>query len=388
MKHRIFCAHVLLSVGIPLSASAATGNSDNAFNPAIGLILEGGYNRFASNPDDYAIPGFALGDETGPGERGFTLGESELAISANIDPQLYGSFTGAIAPDGGFDVENAYFQTLGLGHGLTLRGGRFFSAIGYMNEQHAHVWDFVDTALPYRAMLANQYGDDGVQLRLLAPTELFVEFGAEAFRGASFPAGGAADHGKGTITGFVHLGGDVGDSNSWTAGLSHLRAKADDRETANPYDPDNPDVFSGTSNLTIADFVWKWAPNGNPYKKNFKLQTEAFYGTVDGTFDVLNYEGIQGGGYVQAIYQFRPRWRTGVRYDRLYAKNRGATFNGTVLDTQDHTPQRVSLMVDYSNSEFSRFRLQYNRDESQPQVDNEWFLQYIVSLGAHGAHQF
>ena len=45
-------------------------------------------------------------------------------------------------------------------------------------------------------------------------------------------------------------------------------------------------------------------------------------------------------------------------------------------------------MLDYSNSEFSRLRLQYNRDESQPQIDHQWLLQYTMSLGAHGAHRF
>ena len=66
----------------------------------------------------------------------------------------------------------------------------------------------------------------------------------------------------------------------------------------------------------------------------------------------------------------------------------GALFAGTVLDDQGHTPKRDSVMIDYSNSEFSRLRLQYNRDQSQPQTDNQWFVQYQMSLGAHGAHIF
>jgi hypothetical protein len=46
-------------------------------------------------------------------------------------------------------------------------------------------------------------------------------------------------------------------------------------------------------------------------------------------------------------------------------------------------------MVDWSPSEFSRIRLQIARDDSrQGQPDNQVFLQYIVSLGAHGAHTF
>ena len=47
-------------------------------------------------------------------------------------------------------------------------------------------------------------------------------------------------------------------------------------------------------------------------------------------------------------------------------------------------------MTDWSGSEFSRIRLQYNRDESRPGgvTDDQWLLQYIYSLGSHPAHQF
>jgi hypothetical protein len=46
-------------------------------------------------------------------------------------------------------------------------------------------------------------------------------------------------------------------------------------------------------------------------------------------------------------------------------------------------------MVDWSPSEFSRIRLQFARDYSRMnEPDNQIFIQYIVSLGAHGAHTF
>ena len=46
-------------------------------------------------------------------------------------------------------------------------------------------------------------------------------------------------------------------------------------------------------------------------------------------------------------------------------------------------------MADWSPSEFSRIRLQFARDYSRTnEPDNQIFLQYIVSLGAHGAHTF
>ena len=369
------------------SQAAGAGQSGNAFNPSIGLILNGTYGQFSRDPANYAISGFPLAEESDPGTRGFGLGESELGIKANIDPDWYGALTFAMANDGTSSVENAYVQSTRLGQGLTVKGGRFFSGVGYLNEHHAHTWDFVDTALPYRALLGTQYGDDGIQVRWLAPTDLFTEVGAEWMRGDAFPAGGSADNGRGTWSGYVHVGDDVGVSNSWSAGLSYLSSQAIDRIS------DTADQFTGTSKMLIADFVWKWAPNGNSYSQNFKFQAEYLQSKNEGNFtpdggSATPYSATPNGWYVQAIYQFIPRWRVGLRHDQLKADNPRAAFAGTVLDDQGHTPKRNSMMIDYSNSEFSRLRLQYNHDQSQAETDNQWFVQYIMSIGAHGAHSF
>jgi hypothetical protein len=46
-------------------------------------------------------------------------------------------------------------------------------------------------------------------------------------------------------------------------------------------------------------------------------------------------------------------------------------------------------MLDWSPSEFSRFRLQQAWDNSRDsQRDEQFFLQYIFGIGAHGAHKF
>jgi hypothetical protein len=46
-------------------------------------------------------------------------------------------------------------------------------------------------------------------------------------------------------------------------------------------------------------------------------------------------------------------------------------------------------MLDWSPSEFSRLRLQFARDTAMAGItDNQVTLQYIMSLGAHGAHKF
>jgi hypothetical protein len=363
---------------VPAAPALTAGGG---FNPAMGVILQGTYAALSLNPKNYTISGFDLGADTRPGERGFSLGESELNLNANVDDWFFGNFTAAVGREGSIDVEEAYFQTLALPYGLGVKGGRFFSAIGYLNQQHQHAWDFYDPPLAYRAMLDNQYGDDGVQLRWVAPTELYLALGGELFRGDAFPAGGAANNGVGSKTAFVHVGGDVGDSNSWTAGASYLQAQADNRQTSSG-------VFTGTTDLAVADFVWKWAPHGDPSQKNLKLQSEYLWSNPDGTFNGIPYSGRQRGWYAQAVYQFIPRWRVGYRHDQLNPGSVSAALQGTVLDSEGHQPTRDSLMIDFSNSEFSRIRLQYNRDLSSPQVDNEWFVQYIMSLGAHGAHQF
>ena len=55
-----------------------------------------------------------------------------------------------------------------------------------------------------------------------------------------------------------------------------------------------------------------------------------------------------------------------------------------------HDPTRHSAMLDWSPTEFSRLRLQLARDKSRADspADNQVLLQYIASLGAHGAHRF
>lgn len=377
--------------------AAASAQSGNAFNPKISLILNGTYAHF-SNDAPAVVPGYQLGDETGFTEAGLSLGETELAIEANVDDKFHGWAALSVAPEGGIGVEEAYINTLALPAGFAVKMGRFFSDIGYQNHQHAHAWDFVDAPLVYRTMLGNQLGDDGVQVRWIAPTDLLLELGTELTRGDAFPSGGDNRDNIKAWTAFAHLGGDAGEGGSWRVGLSHLRGNAENRA-------DSADIttnFTGRSNLTILDTVYKWAPQGNPSVTNFVAQAEFFYrkenGSLvydpDGSANSSNYTGNQRGFYVQGVYQFMPRWRAGVRYDWLSADNTldnpvAGTSLETMADNSGH-PQRYSAMVDFSNSEFSRFRLQFSRDQSRPNqdVDNQVFLQYIFSLGSHPAHQF
>ncbi|MDP2784668.1 MAG: carbohydrate porin [Sulfurimicrobium sp.] len=386
---------------IATQATASTpSNAANAFNPAIALILSGTYANLSQDPADYRISGFIPGGEIAPGTRGFSLAESELVVSANIDPNFYGYLTLALSPENTLGVEEAAIQTTTLGHGLSAKAGRFYSGIGYLNEQHPHAWDFVDAPLAYKAFLGRQYGNDGVQLKWIAPTDTFVELGAEAGRGSNFPGSERNKNGIGSYALFAHAGDDIGTDHSWRAGISwlHNTAKArayDDLDIAgNPVS----NALDGGSKLWLADFVWKWAPNGNVADRNFKLQGEYFRRQENGdlTFDTAfansidRYSATQTGWYLQGVYQFMPHWRVGLRADRL---DSGTVDYGAVnsanLSAPVYNPSRNSLMFDYSPSEYSRLRLQLAQDKSRQGVtDNQLFLQYIMSLGAHGAHKF
>jgi hypothetical protein len=104
-------------------------------------------------------------------------------------------------------------------------------------------------------------------------------------------------------------------------------------------------------------------------------------------FASLPYDGDQRGWYLQGAWQFRQGWRIGARVDEVSSDN-GVLFAGTILEDPTWTPRRGSLMLDWSPSEFSRLRLQYTDDRVLEQSDQQVFLQYLMSLGAHGAHQF
>jgi hypothetical protein len=393
------------------ASSRPTG--ENVMNPAVSVILNGIYSNLSQDPNAFRINGFVptLG-EVGPGARGLSLGESELALASNIDHNFRGTLIASISPEDGIGVEEGYIQTLALSYGFTIKAGRFFSGVGYQNQIHAHAWDFTDAPLANKAFLGNQLHEDGIQLKWVAPTETYFDLGLEVGRGRQFPAGpagGRNKNGVGSSTLFTHVGGDLGTGVAWQTGVSYLSTSPRDR-TFDDVDSTGATVtnsFTGKSRLWVLDGILKWAPNYNPTYTSLKLQGEFFRRKENGdlTYDSTaaslgpqtgGFTSTQSGWYLQGVYQFVPMWRVGYRYDRL---NAGTTSNGLVdsgaLTVTDlpilarYNPTRHTVMVDWSPSEFSRVRLQFASDKSRSDAtDNQVFLQYIVSLGAHGAHKF
>lgn len=390
----------------PSPSDARSGAT--AFNPAISLILGGGYAATSRSPGNWHIAGFIpSGGEVGPGVRSFNLGESELTLSANVDPYFSATMTAAITGEDEIEVEEAFFRTLALPAGLTARGGRFLSGFGYLNEVHAHAWDFVDQPLVYQAFFGNQMAQDGLQVKWLAPIDLFVELGAEAGNGAAFPGTHRNRNGPSAAALFAHAGGDIGVSTSWRAGASWLDQRAKDRAYEDLNRLGNPvvDAFTGKSRTWVIDAVLKWAPSGDSTRRELKIQGEYMRRNeagelaydVDGLDLADAYRSTQSGWYLQTVYKFLPRWRIGARYDALDSGSRrialvddGALPVDTFALLRPASPDRVTLMLDWNPGEFTRLRAQYAWDDARGdgERDRQFRLQYLFGIGAHGAHKY
>jgi hypothetical protein len=403
----------LVTVAATASAQSVGKISGNEFNPAISLVLDARYTDIDNT--ELALPGFQLGGEAGLPDHGFSTGHNELTISANIDDKFYGAMTAAIVVDEGttdIELEEAFVETLQLGSGFTVKGGRFFSGIGYLNSIHSHAHDFADRPLVYDALFGGHLLDTGVQARWIAPTDLYLNLGAEVTTGSAFPGGENDDNNQGLAL-FVKTGGDIDHNSSWQLGANYYQADFNKREAgghhhggAGAAQADN-ELLNGQVDIAGIDMVYKWAPQGNSKQQNLKLQAEYFIKNEKANAEFTEgansaeaqYDGKQTGFYVQGVYQFMPAWRLGLRYDQLQADNKISQFSGSGIDEAEFLeesglgtegdPNKTSLMLDYSPSHFSRLRLQYSQlDQGHGKTDDTIMLQYVMSLGSHNAHTF
>jgi len=366
----------------------------HTITPEVSFTLQALYADMAAG--ERHISGFLPeGHAHGCNPEKLCLDHSEFGLAANLTPTLRasGSVIFVDAEDKG-EVEELWLQQVGVLPGVSLKAGRFLSELGYANSQHPHARDFVGSSLMNSVLSGSHLIHDGVQMKWLAPTERFVEVNAELAK--------KSDNSPKAWSLGAHLGDDLGTSHAWRAGLTYLHAKPVNR--AGHVDDSNEveahTTFTGTSKTWVADVLWKWAPDGNSKERHLKLQAEYFHRTQDGqltcednradngacTGTTSAFRSKQSGGYAQAVYQFMPRWQVGVRYERL---DSGTLDFSLPIELAAYKPSRHSVMLNFSPSEMSNLRLQYNRDTSmQGAPDDQWLLQYVQSFGAHGAHRF
>ncbi|CAA6826421.1 MAG: Zinc-regulated TonB-dependent outer membrane receptor [uncultured Thiotrichaceae bacterium] len=407
MKKLILASAV--AAALSASTSFAESTTTNTSNWQGSFIFEGLYID-RSTAEELEIPGMPAGGHGHGLEDGLQAGHSEVVVTGNITEKLNARITAAIleGEDGEAvtaELEEAYVESQGLlTDGLNLKAGRMYTDIGYHSNKHNHEWDFADQPLVYEGMFGEHATGDGLQMQYVPATDTYMQFGSELFIDEEFPSG-ATDGAISAATLYAKVGGDIGTDHSWLAGIGHWQAMDITDRSSEAHDHGGGAAetprFSGDSTINTVNALYKWAPNGNAKERNLKLQFEYFQRNEDGQIDMVEedgnfdesstYDGDQSGWYLQSVYQFRPQWRVGVRHDRLKIDNTGSdtdVLEEAELLSEGHTPQRNSIMVDYSPREYSRLRLQFNRDERSPVEDDQVVLQYIHSFGSHGAHAF
>jgi hypothetical protein len=338
-----------------------------------------------------------------PHKRGFTVQNVELSISGAVDPHFRGelhliSFID-VEGETAVELEEAFGTTTSLPAGLQVKAGQFFTEFGRHNPTHPHSWEFVDQPVPHTRM----FGPDGMRgpgarVSWLLPCELPVELLGTVQNGngetmtsflgteeeeqvggrpwAAPPVRSPADL---VYSGRIQAGADPTPETTALLGLSGA------------FGP-NGTGTSGRTRILGADFTLRWKPLANDHGFPFvSWRTEALHRRfhadefLEPGLPFFAHETLEDAGVTtQAVWGFRRGWTLGARWD--WAEGRHGDPDGDPL--RDHRT-RGSLALTWYGSEYSKLRLQVNRDRSRAlgESTSVW-LQFEFLLGAHGAHTF
>ena len=341
-----------------------------------------------------------------PKKNGFTLQQVELGFQGAIDPYLRGEayITFSIDPLDGettVELEEAFLTTQSLPFGLQIEAGQMLTDFGLKNPTHPHSWFWQDQ--PF--ILTRLFGGDGqrgvgARIGWLIPIPWFADFslGIQNANGETMPSflanqevfeeraiGGLpfTDRGVNGIEDFVYL---VRLVQSWI----FLKNFTTQIGASGLYGPNATGSNSATW-IWGVDFLLKWKPErsfrGWPFvifEGEFMQRIydiDDFFLPVD---PLLDY-----GFYTQILYGFYLRWAAGLRGEF-------GTGNGESVTFRENDPYRddrfrISPLIAWYLSEFSRLRLQYNYDNADhlPSGDahSVWFgIEF--TLGKHAAHKF
>jgi hypothetical protein len=374
------------------------------------------------------------GGEHDPRNQGFTLQQVELSFMGAVDPYLAGEAHLVYFLDeegeSRFEIEEAFMTTQMLPFGLEefgfqVEGGHFFTEYGRINPVHPHAWDWQDQPLVNTRLL----GGDGIRqvgfrLGWLTPLPWFSELslGVQNGRGETMvsflandevfterPIGGRpftrrSVNGPDDLTWLARWtnGFDLSDTLSGLLGFSGL------------FGP-NATGGSGKTIIYGADFTLKWRPLVSDRGWPFVTWQTEFSGR---SYEADSYVGCPGdpdcaaqpflagetlndwGLYSQVNWGFRRGWAAGLRAE--YATGDGLnvefdeiaeTWTPVSRNSDPYRADRVRIspLLTFHPSEFSRLRLQYNYDHAE-NLDDEsvhtvW-AGFEFLFGAHPAHGY
>ncbi len=424
----------------PVSSGAAGGLPSRSVGRVNLQLLDVSLDILAAAGGSSAVDAeleLLQGGEHDPRQRGFTMQQAELSLLGAVDPFFRGEAHVHYFLDAEgetvVELEEAFLTTqqlpFGLAEaGLQLQVGHFFTEFGRLNTQHPHAWHWQDQPV----ILSRLFGGDGMRgpgfrLGWLTPLPWYSELhvGAQTAKGetmvsflandevfAERPPGGRpfAEEGTHSPNDLVQLvrwvnGFDLSDTWSAQLGASFLHGP-------NATGPDGRTLIYG------ADVVAKWRPlqtdrgwpfvvlEGEVMRRRYHAddffgcpveQSACESGAVAEAF--VGDETLRDwGAYVQTLWGFHRNWATGLRYE--YASGSGANVEGSETgfepvsrsgDPFRSVRHRVSPLLVFHPSEFSRLRLQYNYDRASFLADEDvhsvW-AGFEILFGSHPAHAY
>jgi hypothetical protein len=381
-----------------------------------------------------------------PRKRGFTLQQAELSLGGAVDPYFNAEshivfFIDPLTGETEVELEEAFFTTQSLPYTLQLKGGFYLTEFGLINPTHPHAWDWLDQPIiNTRLFGADGMRQAGLRLKGLLPLPWFSELyagvqNADGETMASFYGGeighrhGAGEEEHEHVNGFEPgIGGrpivqrdvkalrDLVYSTRWVNAWDISPALTTQLGFSGAFGP-NTTGRSGYTQIYGTDFLLRWRPvnhfRGWPFLawqsefmyRNYKVAAFTGNGETGGDPDhehtngeggVLPAETLQDWGfYTQLLYGFRYGWAGGLRYE--YASGIGQTVGGRNRDPFRDNRHRLSPLVSWRPTEFSRIRLQYNYDRAEHlefdglgnrerHAHSVW-LGFEVLLGSHPAHK-
>ncbi|MDZ4660266.1 MAG: hypothetical protein SGJ18_01470 [Pseudomonadota bacterium] len=350
---------ILIFCAFPLGALA---QNTKAFNPDISANFLG---LFLSGTD-------ISNDRLDVPHNGFSLQEAEIQFTADVDPYTKAKVLLAVgqeAGDPGFVIEpeDVFIETISLPH-MILKAGKFKLALGRHNELHAHAFPFVDAPLIHQTLLGDEgINESGVSAAILIPAKWYSEIVLQAFSLSNETIFNSPKS--------RHSGGLVHIKNLWDLSSDlTLELGLSAAEGRNQLDR-NSSIFG-------IDLTSKWRPEKGGKYHALIWSTEYLQANRRGFTEPTTAETTEklGGVATWIQYQFAERWWLQLRYEYV------GLPHPDVIPFQN----KQSILLGFLPSEFSGFRMQYNRINTQGKnnVDHVVALQYNISIGVHPAHTY
>ena len=365
------------------SLGGAAGGASKVFNPDISMI--GDFLGAAGNSGNRYTPSVEMH-------------ESEVGLQAVIDPYARGDVFITFGEQG-VSLEEGYFTFTSLPGSFQFKVGKMRAAFGRVNTMHNHILPWTDRPLVTQDLVGGEDGIDdagfSISRIIPAPQGLFLEGTAQLYRGDSTNVFRAAQRSDLSTVEHLHGYRDISESTNIDIGGSYSRGHS-------PF-------ADGSNQLFGIDATLRWKPLRRSIYRSFVGRSEFVWartayapGLVAAAPGALI--ATPFGYYVSGDYQFGRRWFFGARFDR--------SERGQCLPTNpDTTPSPAcatnlspgflaqrnplvqdtggSLLLTYWPSEFSQIRGQLRRTRyGEGLTANEFLFQFILSMGAHGAHPF